>query len=121
MVRIKRRDKEEQRRIARERIDILFSLARKIQKDNPERSRKYVKRAWEIAKKYRIRLGKRKYTFCRKCFTLWGPDTLTVRLIHEPYSTVLYKCKVCGAEYRIPYVRERKERRKKVQETNRRP
>jgi len=57
---------------------------------------------WELAKKYRIRLGRKKYRFCRTCFTWWTADSLRVRLVHDPYPAVLYRCLRCGREYRFP-------------------
>ena len=106
--RIKKSDKEYQRKIARERIEILFSLAEKEAKTHPERSRRYAQLIWELSKKYKVRLGKKKYRFCRRCFTWWTPETLKVRLVRRPYSMVVYKCLVCGAEYRFPLIREKK-------------
>ncbi len=113
MVRIGKREKEHQRKVASERVDVLLSLAEKFAKDRPERARRYVELAWEIAKKHRVRLGKRKRRFCRKCFTYWTAGTLRVRLVHNPYPMVVYRCLVCGEEYRFPYVREKKMRAKK--------
>jgi len=44
------------------------------------RSRRYVKMAFELLKKHRIRLPKDlRNSFCRKCFTIWIPaKTVTV-------------------------------------------
>ncbi len=110
MVRIRREDKNYQRKVAEERVKILFSLAEKEAKKNPERSRRYVELGWRIAKKHRVKLGGLKKRFCRKCFTWWTDETLKVRLVHKPYPMVVYKCLVCGEEYRFPIVREKKEK-----------
>jgi len=106
-MRITARDKAYQRRIAGERIKILIELARR----NKKYSRRYVELAWRLARKYRVKLGKVKYTFCRKCFTLWTPETLRVRIVHNPYPRVVYKCLVCGAEYSIPIRNVNKKRK----------
>ena len=116
MAKIKARDKEYQRKIARERVEILLERARKT--EDEELARRYVKLAVRIARKHRIRLGKLKYTFCRRCYTPWNAETVKVRLIHDPYPAVIYRCLQCGAEYRIPIVREKKLRRKKVRNGN---
>lgn len=102
-MRITAKDKAYQRRIAKERIKILLRLA----KENKKYSRRYVELAWRLAKKYRVRLGKVKHTFCRRCFTLWTTETLRVRIVHNPYPRVVYKCLICGTEYSFPIIREK--------------
>ena len=114
MVRIRKGDKDYQRKIAEERVKILFSLAEKGAKENPDRSRRYVELGWRIAKKHRVKLGDLKKRFCKKCFTWWTDETLKVRIVHRPYPMVVYKCLVCGEEYRYPIVKEKKEERQAV-------
>ena len=114
MARIGKRDKEYQRKIARERVEILLRKAREVVREDEELARRYTYLAWRIAQKHRVKLGKKKYTFCRKCFVPWTPETLQVRLVTRPYPMVVYRCLRCGAEYRIPYIREKKARRKGV-------
>ena len=114
MVKVGKRDKDYQRKVARERVMVLFDLAERTANTHPERSRRYVELAWKVAKKHRVKLGKLKYRFCRKCYTWWTDETLRVRIVQRPYPMVVYKCLTCGEEYRIPIVREKKERRKAV-------
>jgi len=110
VARITRRDKEYQRKIAAERVEILFSLAEKT--EDRELARRYVDLATRVARKHRVKLGKWKLRFCKNCKTLWDAETLRVRLISRPYPMIVYQCLVCGWERRIPLVREKKERRR---------
>ncbi len=108
MVRIGKRDKDYQRKVAAERVGILLRRAREVLREDEELARRYVYLAVRVARKHQVKLGKRKYTFCRRCFVPWTPETVKVRLVTRPYPTVVYRCLRCGAEYRIPYVREKK-------------
>ncbi|MEM5773216.1 MAG: ribonuclease P protein component 4 [Candidatus Aenigmatarchaeota archaeon] len=86
---------EWQRKIARERIQILFSLAEKELKQHPERSRRYIELARKIGLRYNIRLSRElKRKFCKNCNTLLKPGiTCSVR-IQDKMITI--KCKNCN-------------------------
>ena len=118
MPKIGKEDKEYQRKIARERVWILLREARKVVKEDENLAKYYVETAVKLARKHRVRLGKLKYTFCRRCFVPFTPETVRVRLVRKPYPMVVYKCLRCGAEYHVPYVREKKEKRKAVSQAN---
>jgi ribonuclease P protein subunit RPR2 len=96
-----------QRRIARERIKILFDLAKKSLEKYPERSRRYVELLRKIGLKYNVRLSKNiKRSICKNCNQLLIPGkTSTVRLSKK---TVIVKCLECGKIYRYPYSRKKK-------------
>jgi len=54
-----------QQKIARERIQILFSLAEKEIKKHPERSRRYIELARKLGLRYNVRLPRElKRKFC---------------------------------------------------------
>jgi len=90
--------------IAKERINILFNLAKKNIDSNPERSRRYVQLMRKIALRYNIRLPREiKRSFCKKCNTLLIPDKTAVVRINNKTKTVNIKCLNCGSVYRYPY------------------
>jgi len=94
------------KRIARERIEKLFSLAKEDFKTKPERSKKYVELARKIGKRYNVRLTKeQKRRFCKGCNQLLIPSkTSEVRLDSEK-KLIIIKCTNCGNIYKYPYGR----------------
>jgi len=91
------------KKIARERIEILFDLAReKTREGDYDLSRRYVKLIFKIARKYNIRLPReKKYHMCKHCHTFLLPGkTAQVRL---KKGKVVIKCLHCGEYKRYPY------------------
>ena len=99
-------------KIARERIDILFKLADESFEKYPERSDRYVEMARNIATKYNLRMPRIwKRRFCKNCNKFLKPGkNCQVRLKD---SCVAIKCLECGNVINIPYVKEKKDRRRK--------
>ena len=92
-----------QTKIAKERIEILFSLADKEFKKHPDRTRRYVELARKIGLRYNVRLPKEeKRKFCKNCNTLLKPGTSKVRL-DKKTRTVNVMCLHCKKVYRYPY------------------
>ena len=104
-------------KIAEERIDILFNRADEVFTKNPERSHRYVEMARNIAKKYNMKMpeiwGKR---FCRSCHHFMKPGLNCQIRLSE--SSVVIKCLECGNINKIPYIKEKKERRRRKIEHN---
>ncbi len=101
---MKRSDKKKLvRRIAKERIKTLFSLAESYANMGDfELSSRYVELILRIARKYNIRLPKEmKYRICKKCncFIIPGKNA-TVRL---KKGKVIIKCLDCDHYKRYPY------------------
>ncbi len=101
---MKRSDKKKlARRIAKERIRILFSLAESYAKRGDlDISSRYVELILKIARKYNIRLPREmKYRICKKCncFIIPGKNA-TVRL---KKGKVVIKCLECDRYKRYPY------------------
>ncbi len=93
------------KKIAKERIDILFTLADKATKNNDfELARRYVELILKISRKYKVRLKKeQKYMICKKCHTYLLPGkTAKVRLKR---GKVVVKCERCGNYKRYPIKR----------------
>ncbi len=99
-------------KIAEERINILFRRAEEELSHNPERSHRYVQMARDIAQKYNIKIEpawNRRY--CKSCHKFLRPGVNSrVRLTD---SSIFIKCLECGEIRRIPYLKEKKERRRK--------
>ena len=92
-----------QRRIARERIDILFQLAEKELRKHPERSRRYVELARKIGLRYNVRLKKYKRKFCKNCNTLLIPGLTSKIELDTRNKCVVVICKNCKKIYRYRY------------------
>ncbi len=102
-----------QKQIPRERIEILFSEAEKAFRQNPERASNYVRQAWNIALRCRVRIPtalKRK--FCKKCYSYLAPGISSEVRLNE--QKIIITCKNCGDLKRIPYkpIKDKKPERK---------
>lgn len=105
-------------KIARERIDILFKLADESFETHPERSDRYVEMARNIATKYNMRMPRIwKRRFCKNCNKFLKPgNNCQIRLKD---SCVTIKCLECGNVVNLPYIKEKKDkRRKKIESYN---
>ena len=99
-------------KIAEERVDILFNRAQEELSQNPERSHRNVQIARNIAQKYNLKIDPRwNRRYCKCCHKFLKPGVNSrIRLKN---STLEIKCLECGDTRRIPYTREKKERRRK--------
>lgn len=97
--------------IANERMDILFTLAEKEFLSSPHRAHRYVTLARNISKKYNTKIPiKWNRSFCKKCYKfLKVGRNSTVRL---SCGEVHIRCQECGHLMRIPYIKEKKLKRK---------
>ena len=88
-------------KIARERIKILFEQADKIFKKSPKLSNRYVELARKIAMKVNYRLPKYlKRKFCKHCYSYLKPGVNSRIRIHK--NKVIIYCKDCKKYTRIP-------------------
>jgi ribonuclease P protein subunit RPR2 len=99
--------------IARERVEILFDLARKIFPKDRTLSKRYLELARLIGMKAGVRLSKeQKLSICKKCGSFLVPGVnCRVRTRPELGTIVLITCLECGAKKRYPTVRERLSKR----------
>ena len=97
--------------IAIERMDILFSMAKKEFSTNPERSHRYVSLARKISKKYNTKIPpKWRRSYCKNCYKFLSPvHNSSIRLSN---GEVNIKCHECGHVMKIPYKKEKKEKRR---------
>ncbi|MCC7553700.1 MAG: ribonuclease P [Methanobacteriaceae archaeon] len=102
--------------IAKERMNILFSRAEKEFDDYPERSHRYVQIARKLSTKYNTKIPRNwNRRFCKNCFKFlsYGSNS-TVRLVNEKVNI---KCVECGHVMKIPYYKEKKNRRRTKNES----
>lgn len=90
----------------------LLEQARTAWPKNQEKAVRLVKKARRLAMKHRVHLDAN--AFCRQCQVPFVSDTLLVRQ-NRSNQTVLYACRKCNTERRIPY------KRKKLAFKNRQP
>jgi ribonuclease P protein subunit RPR2 len=92
------------KKIAAERIEILYKLAKEEYNTDPKLSKQYAKLIKQISRHYKIKLDKEiKHRICKKCGSFLVPGAnLTVKIVSSRHL-ILYKCKDCGAETKIPY------------------
>ncbi|MEN4006779.1 MAG: ribonuclease P [Methanobacteriaceae archaeon] len=103
-------------KIARERIDILFKLAEESFEKHPERSDRYVEMARNIATKYNIRMPRIwKRRFCKNCNKFLKPGSNCQIRLRDLCVTI--KCFNCGNIVNIPYIKEKKDKRRKTIES----
>ncbi len=95
--------KKYMQRIARERIEILYELAREEAiRGDEELAKRYIEHMVKLSRKYNVRIPKEmKRHFCKKCYTFLIPGkTARVRL---KKGKVVIKCLRCGSYKRYVY------------------
>ncbi len=96
-------------RIAKERIEILFSEARKIAPDKPKRASRYVKLAQKISMRYNVRLPtKHRREFCHKCGVYFLPGENCKIRTNQKTQCIEYFCSDCKQVNRFGYSKEKK-------------
>ena len=98
------------RRIAYERIRMLFAAAKQVVHERPDLADRYVDIARRIAMKARIHLPKEyRLLVCRRCkkFILPGVSC-RVRIQPQREAHITITCLRCGNHVRIPYKRRKK-------------
>ncbi len=93
-------------------IEEFFEKAQTVFDKKPELADDYVRKARNLAMKYRLRVPtslKRK--FCKNCYCFLFPGKNS--RIRTREGKVVITCFNCKNFTRIPYIRERKEKRKK--------
>ena len=92
-------------RVANERIEILFKLAKENVKTHPKRSKRYVELARKIGTRYLVRFPKRtKLSFCKKCNSPLLPGYNMKIKLNSRHKMVEYICD-CGEVKRLSYRR----------------
>ena len=99
---------KQQKELAVERIERLFSLAEINFRKNPERSHRYISLARKIAIRFNIRLKKDlKRKFCKRCYRYLVPGVNCAVRVRSSQQSIITKCLECGNIMRHPYRKER--------------
>ena len=99
----RRKQTNEFKELAAERVERLFELAEDIFKTRPILADSYVRAAWRLKTKYNLRLPKNlKRKFCRKCLSFWRPGVSCRVRIQS--GRVVVTCLKCGRITRLPYL-----------------
>ncbi|MDK2915102.1 MAG: ribonuclease protein subunit [Thermococcaceae archaeon] len=110
---LRKKEQKEKRKVAKERIETLFTLAERVFPYEPELANRYVKIALEVHQKVKVPIPRKwKRRYCKKCHSFLVPGVnARVRLRDKPYPHVVITCLNCGHITRYPYLREKKRRR----------
>ncbi len=96
------------KKIARERIAILFFLARAAFATHPELSNRYVELARRIAMRQRIRIDRGfRREFCRRCSSFLVPGSTS--RVRVQGGNVVVTCLCCRKRRRYPVGRDKKD------------
>jgi len=99
------------KQIANQRIQVLFQQAKKVYRDNPRLSSRYVETARKIAMAAKIRLpAMYRRQVCKNCnMLLVQGDNCRVRIKQEREPHVVVTCLSCGHKTRILLRKKREE------------
>jgi len=112
---LRKKEQREKRKIALERINILFTLAERVFPYDRELANRYVEIALAVQQKAKVRMPRKwKRRYCKRCHSFLVPGVnAQVRLRQKRMPHVVIKCLECGHIMRYPYLREQKEKRRK--------
>ena len=89
------------KKIAQERIEVLFEQARMAFSEHPERSNRYVDIARRIAMRQRIRIDREfRRQFCHHCYSFLVPGRNMRVRVHR--GNVVVTCHACNKKTRYP-------------------
>jgi ribonuclease P protein subunit RPR2 len=89
------------KKLARERINVLFREAEAAFPENPERAHRYVALARRIAMRQRIRMDRNlRRRFCHQCYRYLVPGVNMRVRVHR--GRVVVTCTYCGSRTRYP-------------------
>lgn len=90
--------------IVKERIDVLFNLAKECVATDSELSKEYVRHMKKISSHCRIKLPKEvKNSICKKCSSVLVPGLSARVRIASGKRYVVYECLACKAERHVHY------------------
>jgi ribonuclease P protein subunit RPR2 len=98
---------ESHKKIALERIKILFEQAKKAFKKDKSLANRYVKLARELSMKFKVPIpSSLKKQFCKHCHSYLMPS-VNAR-IRTRNGRIIYYCLECKKYMRFPYLKEKK-------------
>jgi len=98
----------ETRRIALQRMHILFKLADEALPEKPEHAQRYIDLARQIAMRCRVKMPRElKRRICKQCNTLLRPGVnARVRIKQRREPHIVVTCLGCGRIFRYPVRRK---------------
>lgn len=103
-------EREKQKNVAKERMEILFHRAEGIFAKNPQRADRYIAIARRIAMKMNLRLTKtQKRTFCKHCYSFLRSG-VNAQIRTRDRKIITY-CKICKKYTRIPILEKTAKKR----------
>ncbi|MCD6559112.1 ribonuclease P [Thermococci archaeon] len=113
---LRRKEQREKKEIARERIEILFTLAERVFPYDKSLANRYVAIALGVQQKAKVKMPRKwKRRYCKKCHSFLVPGVNARVRLREGH--VVVKCLECGHIMRYPYLREKKAKRKSFKST----
>lgn len=92
------------KRIAQERIEVLFNRAEFFQPEDPELADRCVELARRISMRQRVRIPRKlRRRYCRRCHAYLVPGVNMRVRVHRGH--VIVTCNRCGNQMRYPVVR----------------
>jgi ribonuclease P protein subunit RPR2 len=92
------------KKIANERISILFELAENTIKEEPSISHRYVYELREISTHYKVKIPRRmKNQICTRCNVLLYPGITSKVRVVSSHRYVAYVCNRCRKEVHVRY------------------
>lgn len=80
---------------------LIHEAGKAYKSGNHERSGRYVRMAFDLVRKHKIRLPKElKNSFCRKCATIWVPGDTAIIFFDKKNNCLRIKCR-CGYAKRL--------------------
>lgn len=103
-----RRQRNENKRIARERINILFTLAETRYSQDPELAQRYVTLARKIGMRYKVNVPREhRWKICHHCKSYLHPGrSCRVRFQSKREAHIVVTCFTCGKNNRKPLHRK---------------
>ena len=106
-------NKNQLKKIALERINILFREADDIFNKNPELANRYIKLARKITMSVNLKIPSNlKRRFCKHCYCFLKPGKNCRVRTHK--GKVVYYCFNCKKYMRFPYLKEKRKKYKSI-------
>ncbi len=110
---MRRKVREREKDLARQRIVRLLRLADEVYSKEPELGLRYGELARRLALRTRVRIPKEwKWRYCKRCGSFLYPGiNADVRIRDRRLPHLVIRCRLCGEVRRIPYLREKRVKR----------
>ncbi len=110
---MRRKAKEREKDLARQRIARLLRLADEVYPEEPKLGLQYGELARRLALRTKVKIPRRwRWRYCKECGSFLYPGiNADVRVRSRRFPHLVIRCRICGGIRRIPYLREKRARR----------